>query len=88
MSFKSTAAGRRRLNAALGTMKDESEGPRQSRLATGAKASAVSGIVEIALILAGTVILGAAYTSGIHILALLVVFPIAFYVFRKWIVGA
>ena len=68
-------------------MDQDTNTPKQSKLVKGAKLTAVSGLAEIVLLMVGTAILGVAYTSGLHFLAVIVVVPVAFYVFRKWIKG-
>jgi hypothetical protein len=68
-------------------MADDQESPKQSNPIDGVKASAVAGVAEFAIVIVGTALVGAAYSVGIHFLALVVVVPVVFYFFRKWIRG-
>ncbi len=66
-------------------MDQDTDAPKQSKLIEVAKLTAVSSLTEIVLFIVGTAILGVAYSTGLHMLGVVVVVPIAFYAFRKWI---
>lgn len=67
-------------------MSDVSEGPGPTKLAEGIRVSAVSAVVEAALVVTGSVVvLGAASSAGAYLLSLVVAVPVTLYAVRRWI---
>lgn len=65
----------------------EEKPTKPSRLGEMARFTAVTSGTELLLLFSGLGISGAAYTSGQHLLLLLLVLPIALYLARDWIAG-
>jgi uncharacterized membrane protein YoaK (UPF0700 family) len=68
-------------------MAEESRNSKESELAKVAKLSGLSFVTEIILLLVGAAILGAAYKSEMHLLAVVVVIPLVWYAYAKFFKG-
>lgn len=52
-------------------------------LADGAKISAAGFGFELVILFIGTAVLGAAYTVALHVLAVIILIPVAFLVYKR-----